>query len=317
MAMSVPSVGCVLRAVAGSTILVLAGAGSADAQVLSGSLLYTSVQPCRLIDTRVSGAGGPLTAGVSRAFNAVGVASPGSLNTQGGNPSGCPIPGFVGGKPKVQAIAVNFVAVGAAGPGDLIAWPSDQAQPNASILNYANSASLGFLNIANGAILPVRQDAQGGDFTVKAQASGTGLVADVVGFFSKAEPRMYYLTTALFDGSQALTACAAGYHMASLWEIFHTSTLLYNTALGVVENDSGAGPPASTSHSGWIRTGLRSIHANGIPGEDNCDSYTTTTGTGTVVALAPVWNGTPFPISPWFPNDDSCVNSNPVWCVQN
>ena len=30
--------------------------------------------------------------------------------------------------------------------------------------------------------------------------------------------RLFYLTQTTHDGSQALTACASGYHMASLWE---------------------------------------------------------------------------------------------------
>ena len=35
--------------------------------------------------------------------------------------------------------------------------------------------------------------------------------------------RQYYVTTTKKPGGEATTACAAGYHMASLWEILDTS----------------------------------------------------------------------------------------------
>jgi hypothetical protein len=82
----------------------------AVAQVLAQNLIYTSMQPCRLFDTRV--AGGALVANTNRQFDAVGVSSAGSLSSQGGNANGCPIPGFgVSSAPQVQAIVVNLTVV--------------------------------------------------------------------------------------------------------------------------------------------------------------------------------------------------------------
>ena len=77
------------------------------------------------------------------------------------------------------------------------------------------------------------------------------------------QPRKFYLTkTEDYTGSQALSACASGYHMASLWEIFDTSNLRYDTALGASSTDSGSGPPVAVyfglghfEGDGWIRTG--------------------------------------------------------------
>jgi hypothetical protein len=66
-------------------------------------------------------------------------------------------------------------------------------------------------------------------------------------------PRKFYLTQDGYDGSQALSACAQGYHMASLWEILDPSNLSYDTSLGATVADSGSGPP---NGSGWIRTGF-------------------------------------------------------------
>jgi hypothetical protein len=50
------------------------------------------------------------------------------------------------------------------------------------------------------------------------------------------EPRSFYLTQSLFTGSDALSACADGYHMASLWEVFDTTGLKYNTTLGATSD---------------------------------------------------------------------------------
>lgn len=69
---------------------------------------------------------------------------------------------------------------------------------------------------------------------------------------STAPGRAYYLTKDAFDGSRALTACAAGFHMAALAEIRETSTLRYDVALGRTADDSGFGPPWD---AGWIRSG--------------------------------------------------------------
>ncbi len=163
--------------------LSLALAPAAGAQVLAGNLTYTTLKPCRLADTRV--AGGALIPGTPRTFNVVGVGAPGSLASQGGNSNGCPVPGFVSGVPAVQAVMLNFVAVGPAGGGDLRAWPSDQALPTSSVINFS-SFSETVLNIANGIAVPVRQDSQGADITVQADARATQLVIDVVGYFSYA-----------------------------------------------------------------------------------------------------------------------------------
>src|ERR1700730_18042199 len=81
-------------------------------------------------------------------------------------------------------------------------------------------------------------------------------------FTSTAPIRGYYLTKSTITGSKVLTACASGYHFASIWEILNTSDLHYNTTLRRTNVNSGNGAPAYTSHSttadvpyGWIRTG--------------------------------------------------------------
>src|SRR5580693_2119042 len=140
-----------------SIFTALIGAAAAQAQVLSTNLVYTSVQPCRVFDTR--GGGGPILpgAGNARTFNIVGNNSP-DFTGQGGHAGGCSIPGYYtpnGGQPisQAQAVVINLIAVTPQGAGDLRAWPSDQTKPAASVLNYAPEQGL---NIANAVVIPLK-----------------------------------------------------------------------------------------------------------------------------------------------------------------
>jgi hypothetical protein len=293
------------------TLLLAPVAGPAEAQPLSGKLTFTAVQPCRVFDTRAQAAG-PLAPGVARAFHVVGATN--DFTGQGGQAGGCGIPGYSAGAPRVQAVMFNFVAVGPSGAGNLRAWPSDQGVPNASIINYD---ALGLLNIANGIALPVSQDAvEGDDLTLRADVAGAHVLADVVGFFTKVEPRKYYQTNTTATGGQALNACASGYHMAALWEIHQPTGLSYDTALGFTRDDSGQGPP--TGRFAWIRTG--SISSNDIaalPGAANCSAWSTTSGFGTIARLLDDWGAGATTISPWQATTDGCGDDFPVWCVQD
>ncbi len=75
------------------------------------------------------------------------------------------------------------------------------------------------------------------------QSQLSGLEAQIASLANKG-PRKFYLTKTLHTGAQALSACATGYHMASLWEIHDPTNLRYNTELGFTSgSDSGFGPP--------------------------------------------------------------------------
>jgi hypothetical protein len=133
-----------------------------------------------------------------------------------------------------------------------------------------------------------------------------------------AKVRKFYLTQEnTFDGSEAPSACSAGYHMASLWEIFDPSNLVYDTALGHTSGD-GSGPPEF--NIGWIRTGGGSgVGQNDTPGERNCAAYTTNDpdSKGTVAALRTNWSSGAGVISPWGASTRACDQPVFVWCVQN
>ena len=143
---------------------------------------------------------------------------------------------------------------------------------------------------------------------------------------STAPIRGYYLTKNTITDSKVLSACASGYHFASLWEILNTSDLHYNTTLGRTNVNSGLGAPAITTHStfadaayGWIRTGG--------PDDPNCLNWTSSNSVdvGSASALSaeipPTWvisnnDGTHTPLA-----CDATFGGTPtsvgVWCVQN
>jgi hypothetical protein len=130
---------------------------------------------------------------------------------------------------------------------------------------------------------------------------------------AEAAGRKFYLTQDTFFGNQALTACAKGYHMASLWEIFNLSTLTYDTKRGQATQDSGNGPPPI---AGWIRTGFLDSGA-ATPGEGNCHTWTSASPSdeGTLVNLPGAWQSGSTIVSPWQATGAICSNRLHVWCV--
>jgi hypothetical protein len=133
---------------------------------------------------------------------------------------------------------------------------------------------------------------------------------------SYAPLRQYYLTSSYaYDGSQATSVCAAGYHMASLWEILDPSNLRYNTNLGDSRADSGMGPP--TVSFGWVRTGHNNDTGT-TPGQANCNSWSSASGahSGTTVRLATDWSdATQQDMFVWDVGVRACSDTAPVWCV--
>ena len=133
------------------------------------------------------------------------------------------------------------------------------------------------------------------------------------------QQRQFYLTQTTHNGGQALSACASGYHMASLWEIFDTSNVRYNSVLGLTKGDSGFGPP--TNEPGWIRTGAVASPASS-PGLGNCNAWTSASSmdNGTVVGITFVWDSAEvIRITPWVTGAPApiCFAAFHVWCVQD
>jgi hypothetical protein len=128
--------------------------------------------------------------------------------------------------------------------------------------------------------------------------------------------RQFYLTLTTTDGDEALTACAAGYHMASLWEIADPSNLKYNTALGRTKPDSGQGPP--TNEHGWVRTGYEPDDSLTV-GQGNCDAWTSDhdAKNGTMAVLWSNWTDDTEEIGVWTTGIFRCDLGLSVWCIED
>lgn len=152
--------------------------------------------------------------------------------------------------------------------------------------------------------------------TAQAMVALGALVGVAIGMPTPAEakPTKFYITPELVEGNAALTACAAGYHMASFWEISDTSNLKYDTGRGILNADSGSGPPAE--QWGWVRTGSFSDGAGQI-GASNCVAWTSNSDAryGTFVFLNPDWG--PSAITAWLASVINCDYALHVWCVRN
>lgn len=137
--------------------LVVVTPGRADAAPGRGG--FVPITPFRLVDTRGAAGvpyGGPFfAAGAVRTFSAY----------QG---SGIP-PGAVG------SLALNVTAVGPPGAGYLTVWPTGEAMPTASVLNYEGGQV-----VPNAVTVKV---SAAGTFNVFAQTP-TNVVIDIMGYYA-------------------------------------------------------------------------------------------------------------------------------------
>jgi hypothetical protein len=110
--------------------------------------------------------------------------------------------------------------------------------------------------------------------------------------------------------------------MASLWEIWDVTDLVYDQYLGYAGADAGEGPP--TKVRGWVRTGYHSPSADFGLGIGNCQAWTSESANdyGTQVYLVGNWDQDSIAVSPWSVTEipDAlrlCSVSNRVWCVED
>jgi len=131
--------------------------------------------------------------------------------------------------------------------------------------------------------------------------------------------RRFYQTKGSVSGAQTLTACAPGFHFASLWEIYDVSTLEYDERLGYSHPGAGRGP--SSVAEAWVRTGFSQVWLGDDRFEPNCNSWSSDSPDefGAAVKLETDWReGTvQSPIAPWRPYRMNCVKSFRVWCVED
>ena len=126
--------------------------------------------------------------------------------------------------------------------------------------------------------------------------------------------RGYYLTTDYYKGAGTLTACASGYHFASLGEILDPSNLKYNTDLGYTWEDSGQGPPSN--RWAWVRTGYH-FSTSDVAGQGNCNTWTSSSSDRGTYAYLPYDWETGQDIHVWEVWHFGCDSDLQVWCVED
>ena len=150
---------------AGSTDLVVDVAGYFTQTPSSG---YSSLTPYRLVDTRV-GTGEPKRPLAGKSSFAVQIAG----NDGGQLPSS-----------GITAVALNVTSTASQGAGFLTAYADGTNTPNASNVNFTANQT-----IANSVITPVGRDGKIRIFN--GSTEGTGVVVDVVGYYSAASVSAY------------------------------------------------------------------------------------------------------------------------------
>jgi len=186
-------------------------AGTLALGSLAQDLVYTPIQPCRIIDTRNT-AFGAIAANTSRSFIAISVPN---YSNQGGSSTNCGIQGV-----SASAVAIHLTAVAPAGAGFATVYPHGTPQPLAASLNYAGGDI-----INNAVIVKIPNPLSSNDMTIYTFAA-SHFVADIVGYFAPpaATALQCLSTTSLSNKIFPLEtypivapACFAGYTQVSVY----------------------------------------------------------------------------------------------------
>lgn len=151
-----------------------AGVSSANAVAakfgdLNQDLVFTPIQPCRIIDTR-STAAGAIAANATRSFVAVNASN---FTSQGGSATNCGTLGLA-----ATAVAINLTAVTPSANGYATVFPFGTAQPLSSNVNYYTG-----ITAANGVIAQIPNPLSSFDFTIYSNAQ-SHYVVDILGYFA-------------------------------------------------------------------------------------------------------------------------------------
>jgi hypothetical protein len=138
---------------------------------LGKDYVYSPVDPCRIVDTRVSTVDpGPMLADTWRRFKVYGVVQ--GQNGGAPNPPTCPAP-----KGEPRAVHINVTALGGDQAGHLRVYPVGIATPNASWVNF-----MPYENIANAGTVKTLSSAALREIEVYASKTA-GVVIDVLGYY--------------------------------------------------------------------------------------------------------------------------------------
>jgi hypothetical protein len=164
-------------AAVGAAVAVSVGAGGVVASYAATSTpsSFTPITPCRVMDTRSGAPVGPrntpLTAGVDYA-----------ISVRGNNGSCVGIP------PNATGITLNVTAVNATAGSFLTVWPTGEARPNASSLNWS-ARQAPTPNAVNAAL------ATSGQVSFWTESGTVDLIADITGYYTEAQRLMSFVHT--------------------------------------------------------------------------------------------------------------------------
>jgi len=120
----------------------------------------------------------------------------------------------------------------------------------------------------------------------------------------KAYVQSYYLTheysKGIFDPN---LVCEDGYHMASIYELNHTTAMVYDTDKGFTHDDSGYGPPHAW---GWVRSGWNENAST------NCHNWTVD-GSDTGLMAIPNLSAS----GGWGSITEACFHTHRYWCISD
>lgn len=172
---------------------------------LSNDLVYTPIQPCRIVDTR-SVAAGAIAANGTRNFLAINASN---FTSQGGSSTNCGTLGL-----NATAVAINLTAVAPAIAGYATAYPYGTTRPGTASVNYSAGAI-----VNNALIVQIPNPLGSFDFTIYTFAQ-SHYVADIVGYFAppvatalQCVDTANTIVSVAAGGTQnaVAPACAAGY----------------------------------------------------------------------------------------------------------
>ena len=201
-------------------------------------LIYVSVSPCRIVDTRSSTAG-IIAANQHRPFLVSGTG--GALAGQGGNDCADPKAG-TGLAPLAISAYVLAVADVGTSDGVLTAYPSDQAVPvqgAGSTVNFSTGANIG--NTTNITLCDPSGCPSTGEFEILARTSAQHVVVDVQGYYYSASAA----TSCPDDMVAAGSVCMDKYE-ASLWDAATGGSQIPATTCSADGSDCGKDAAAAT-----------------------------------------------------------------------
>jgi hypothetical protein len=231
-----------MERLAGAALMRAGDVGTEALGDAQRDLVFTPLQPCRILDTRATAAG-PIAANSTRNFVALSL----DYTNQGGSATDC----GTGGTSLVGAVAINVSVVTPNTGGYATVFPYNTTQPLASSVNYTAGA------IVNNAIVTrVPNPLTNSDFTIYTFGQAH-FVADIVGYFSAPQATALECTnTSVSSFTLAANSvnffnnpnCPAGYRA--------TTPYCWTAASGVINQGSGynANSPGNATFCSWQNT---------------------------------------------------------------